>query len=72
MDIREVINAIRYLLHHRCPWRSLPASFPNASTVRHYYDRWRRDGTWERVQALLPAPDDAGRQEVNWGTPETA
>jgi putative transposase len=50
---REVVNAIRYLLRTGCQWRLLPNDFPNWHTVRHYYDLWRWDGTWERVNDLL-------------------
>src|ERR1700736_5062970 len=50
---REVVNAIRYLLRTGCQWRLIPNDFPNRSTIRHYYDVWRRDGTWERINALL-------------------
>ena len=50
---REVVNAVRYLLRTGCQWRMIPNDFPNRSTVRHYYDVWRRDGTWERINALL-------------------
>ncbi len=50
---REVVNAIRYLLRTGCQWRLIPNDYPNRSTVRHYYDVWRRDGTWERSNAML-------------------
>jgi putative transposase len=50
---RAVVNAIRYLLRTGCQWRFIPHDFPNHSTVRHYYDTWRRDGTWERINAVL-------------------
>lgn len=50
---REVVNAIRYLLRTGCQWRMIPNDFPNHSTVRHYYDEWRRDGTWKRINAAL-------------------
>jgi transposase len=53
LDLRQVINAIRYLLHTCCGWRNLPAHFPNRSSVRHYYDAWRGDGTWARVEQIL-------------------
>lgn len=50
---REVVNAIRYVLRTGCQWRLIPNDFPNRSTVRHYYDIWRWDGTWERLNAAL-------------------
>jgi putative transposase len=50
---REVVNAIRYLLRTGCQWRLIPHDFPHHSTVRHYYDVWRWDGTWERINETL-------------------
>ncbi len=49
LDLREVVNAILYLLQSDCGWRGLPARFPNRSSVRTYYDRWRQDGTWTSI-----------------------
>jgi len=53
VDLREVVNAILYLLATECGWREIPPDFPNRSSVRHYFDRWRADGTWDRVATLL-------------------
>jgi putative transposase len=53
LDMREIVNAILYLLQTDCGWRGLPACFPNRSSVRTYYDRWRRDGTWEQIRESL-------------------
>ncbi|HJZ55685.1 MAG TPA: transposase [Gemmataceae bacterium] len=50
VEMREVVNAIRYLLATNCSWRELPAVFPNRSTVRYYYDAWRQAGVWERIE----------------------
>ncbi len=61
VDVREVVNAVLYLLRTGCQWRAIPHEFPNRSTVRHYYDRFRRDGTWQRLHdALRGAPRACG------------
>lgn len=52
-DIREVINAILYLLRTGCQWRFLPQDFPPKSTVWEYYNTWRRDGTLDRIHDKL-------------------
>jgi putative transposase len=36
-----------------CPWRFLPRDFPPWRTVYHWFRRWRIDGTWERLNAVL-------------------
>jgi putative transposase len=50
---RQIMNAIRYLVRTGCQWRLLPNDFPNWHTVRDYYDQWRADGTWKRINELL-------------------
>ena len=64
LDLREVVNALLYLLRTGCPWRLLPHEFPNWNSVRYYYDLWLWSGTWERVNAALCARDRraAGRE----------
>jgi putative transposase len=52
-DLRAVLNAIFYLLRTGCQWRMLPHDFPPWSTVHTWYRRWRRDGTWERINESL-------------------
>ena len=52
-DLREVLNAILYLVRTGCQWRLLPKDFPPWSTVHTWYRRWRRDGTWEAVNEAL-------------------
>lgn len=53
VDLREVVNAIFYLLRNGCPWRALPRVFPRRSTVQGYFYRWRDDGTWHSVNRTL-------------------
>ena len=53
VDMREVFNGLLYLNRTGCQWRYIPKDLPNKSTVRHYYDRFRDDGTWERIHDLL-------------------
>ena len=53
VDMREVLNAIFYVLKAGCQWDMLPHDFPAKGTVYHYYNQWRSDGTWERLNAAL-------------------
>lgn len=53
VDLREVLNAIFYLVRTGCQWRMLPREFPKMSTVRYYFDKWREDGTWEALNDRL-------------------
>jgi putative transposase len=51
--MREVINAIRYVLKTGCQWDHLPHDFPPKGTVYHYFNTWRKDGTWQRMNDVL-------------------
>ena len=52
-NLREVVNAIFYLLEEGCQWRALPHDFPHWSTVRTYFDKWNRNQVWYRINRLL-------------------
>jgi putative transposase len=64
VNLREVVNAIFYLVRNSCTWRDLPEGFPPRSTVNYYYNKWQRDGTWQRIVDALRkrVRTDAGRQ----------
>jgi putative transposase len=52
-ELRRVVDAILYLLRTGTQWRLLPREYPPWRAVFYHYVRWRRDGTWERVNATL-------------------
>src|SRR5215213_10748917 len=52
-DIRAMVDGCLYLGVEGCRWRSLPKDFGPWQTVRGYWDRFRRDGVWADVAALL-------------------
>lgn len=51
--LRRVLDALFYLDRTGCQWRLVPKDFPNWNTVRYYFDKWRDDGTWERLNDRL-------------------
>jgi len=53
VDLREVVNAIFYVLTNGCAWHALSHDFPPEGTVRDYFHRWRRTGLWERIHDAL-------------------
>ena len=52
-SMREVANAILYLLGTGCQWRALPKDFPPRTTVFEYLDLWEWDGTLARLHHAL-------------------
>ncbi len=52
-NMREVVNAIFYVLRGGIPWRMLPHDFPPWQTVYHYFRLWRIAGVWEKLNTAL-------------------
>jgi putative transposase len=52
-DVRDVLDAILYILRTGCQWRSLPSDFPPRSTAWRYFDEWRHNGTLDRIHDAL-------------------
>jgi putative transposase len=50
---REIVNAILYVLRTGCAWRFVPNDLPPWGIVSHYFWRWRKDGTWKRINDVL-------------------
>jgi transposase len=51
--MREIINALQYLIRGGGAWRSLPHDLPHWQSVYHYFQPWKRDGTWLKVDDHL-------------------
>jgi transposase len=58
-DLRDVADAVFYVLRTSCQWRFLPKDFPPKSTVWRYFDEWRHNGTLEAIHDTL-------RELVRW------
>jgi transposase len=53
VDLREVVEAILFILSTGCQWRALPREFPPYSTVQGYFYAWRDTGRWHRIVRAL-------------------
>jgi len=62
-DLREVVNALLYLVRSGCQWRMLPHEFPPWKTVYNYYRTWIADATWDEIITALrlEVREQAGR-----------
>ena len=52
-DLREVSDAIQFMLGAGCQWRALPLCFPPSATVQYYFYLWSRDGVLARMMDRL-------------------
>jgi len=53
VNVREVLNAIFYVLSTGCQWQALPSDLPPKSTAHYYFMLWDWDGTLERIHHML-------------------
>jgi len=66
VDVREVLNAIFYVLATGCQWNALPKDLPPKSTAHFYFMLWDWDGTVERIhEALYVAVREAALREAS-------
>jgi hypothetical protein len=56
IELRRIVDAIRWVLHHDAKWRDLPAEYGAPTTSWRWYDRWCSDGTWQQIAAALELP----------------
>src|SRR5919199_5963648 len=51
--VREILNAIFYVLRSGCVWRLLPHDLPPWKTVYHYFRLWRLRGLGAHLTPVL-------------------
>jgi transposase len=55
--LREIVNAIFYVMRSGCPWRLLPSDFPPWRTIYRWFHAWREAGLFERINHGLVMAD---------------
>jgi putative transposase len=53
LDMRRVVNAMLYVAKTGCQWHMLPRDYPNPNSVYHHFQKWGREGAWERMNTAL-------------------
>ncbi len=53
LELREIVNAILYVLRTGCQWDNLPTDLPNSNSVYYHYRKRQVDGTWRQVNRAL-------------------
>jgi putative transposase len=54
-SLRDVLDAIFYVVRSGCHWRLLPHDFPPWSTVYYHFRRFRSSGLWSLILKTLHA-----------------
>src|SRR5439155_20703229 len=65
IDHRPVVEAICWRFRTGSPWRDLPGGFPAWQTVWWRFDRWSKDGTWDRILTTVQG-DAHAAADVEW------
>ena len=52
-ELREIVNAILYLVKTGCQWRMLPGDFPQWTIVYYYFSVWKQNGILEQIHECL-------------------
>jgi len=55
--MREIINAIFYVMRSGAPWRQLPKDLPPWSTVYRWFATWRDNSLFEKINHALVIAD---------------
>lgn len=51
--LREIVNAMFYVLRGGISWRMMPSDLPPWSNVYNHFRRWKMNGTLDRVHSIL-------------------
>jgi putative transposase len=62
VDLREVVNTLRYLNRTGCQWALLPHDLLPKSTVYDYFAKWRDHDLWSKINEVV-------REQVREQTP---
>jgi putative transposase len=54
-DLREIVNAILYLVKTGCQWRMMPGDFAPWKTVYYYFSVWKKAEIFEVIHEALVA-----------------
>lgn len=52
-SLRDIMDAIMYIVKTGCQWRMLPRDFPPFNTVFYYFNKWKLEGVFEELLDTL-------------------
>jgi putative transposase len=70
VNLHDIVDAILYVNRTGCQWRALPKDYGPWSTAYDYFRKWRKDGTWQRINDALR--DQVRHQAGRKRAPRTA
>jgi len=66
LDLRSVVDAIRWIGRTGTQWRNLDSQFPRWGSVYYYYRKWVKNGTIDLIMNALVKKEriDTGREQT--------
>lgn len=52
-NLRDILDALFYVLRTGSQWRNIPDNYPPWETVYYYFQKWKKDGTIESLNSDL-------------------
>jgi len=52
-ELREIVNAMLYIVKTGCQWRMLPVDFPSWKLIYYYFDTWKKNGLFDVIRDSL-------------------
>jgi len=52
-ELREIVNAMLYIVKTGCQWRMLPVDFPSWKLIYYYFDTWKKNGLFDVIHDSL-------------------
>jgi transposase len=62
---RRVLNGIFWVLRAGAPWRDLPSRYGPYTTAYNRFNRWRKDGVWDRLMDAVTKAHDGKVQMID-------
>lgn len=64
-DHRTTLNGMLWILRSGAPWRDMPERYGKWKSVYHRFNRWRRDGFFDRILKTLQIRLDK-QGKIDW------
>ena len=53
LELRDIVDAIRYVLRNGVQWRDLPCDMPAWRSAYYHFAKWRELGVWKQINERL-------------------
>ncbi|MCA9718101.1 MAG: transposase, partial [Myxococcales bacterium] len=53
VDLRALVNGIRWVLERKAKWRELPGEYGTPTTTWRWYKRWLDSGVWAEIERVV-------------------